>query len=143
MASAWQQGADSVVKKLNDKFKDKTAVVATSRDFQNKHGPKGHGGGVGQKPYKFGNFAGFNNTVVNPQDQAKWLIDTGTRNWDQSLALLEETIRNNLADTGPQVPMAFSVLPDGGNKARVDVTPITDPQTGNLISYDIKIHCRT
>jgi hypothetical protein len=141
MAFAWQQGgAASVVKKLNDKFKDKASVVATSQGFRNKHGPKGHGG-VGQKPYRFGNFA--HGDVVDPKDEAKWLIDTGTRNWDASLALLEETIRNNLSDVGPQIPMKFSVYPDGGNKARVDINPITDPQTGELVSYDIKIHCRT
>ena len=142
MASAWQQGANSVVQKLRDKFKDKASVVATAQEFQTKHGPKGHGGGAGQKPYKFGNFAGLNSTVVDPGDQAKWLIDTGTRNWDQSLALLEDTIRNNLSDTGPQVPMTFTVTADGGNKAHVDVNQVKD-SAGNLVSYDIKIHCRT
>jgi hypothetical protein len=141
MASAWQQGANSVVQKLNNKFKDKQTVVATAQEFQNKHGPKGHGAS-GKKPYKFGNFAGFDNAVINGQDQAKWLIDTGTRNWDSSLALMEETIRRNLSDDGPQVPINFSITPDGGNKARVEVIENKDA-TGKLVSYDIKIHCRT
>lgn len=142
MASAWQQGANSVVEKLNNKFKDKPTVVAAAQDFQTKHGPKGKGEG-GKKPYKFGNFAGFDNTViVNPQDQAKWLIDTGTRNWDSSLALMEETIRANLSDTGPQVPMKFTIFADGGNKARVVVNEKKDG-SGVLINYEIEIHCRT
>lgn len=142
MASAWQQGANPVVQKLNNKFKDKQTVEATARDFQNKHGPKGHGA-AGKKPYKFGNFAGFDSGVINTQDQAKWLIDTGTRNWDSTLAQMEETIRSNLSDDGPQVPMNFSITPDGGNKARVEVIENKDPATGKVVSYDIKIHCRT
>jgi hypothetical protein len=139
MASAWQQ--NYVVQKLNNKFKDKQTTEATARDFQNKHGPKGKGA-AGKKPYKFGNFAGFDSAVINTRDQAKWLIDTGTRNWDSTLAQMEETIRKNLADDGDQVPMNFSITPDGGNKAHVEIIEKRDA-AGKLVSYDIKIHCRT
>lgn len=137
MAFGWQ---GSVVNTLNNKFKDKAAVTATAADFRNKHGPKGHGEN-GKKPYKFGNFAGFDPGVVDASDQAKWLIDTGTRNWDSSLAQLEETIRNNLSDTGPLVPMKFSIVKDGGNKARADVVEKRDA-AGVLTSYEVTIHCR-
>ena len=70
------------------------------------------------------------------------MIDTGTRNWDSSLALMEETIRANLSDTGPQVPMKFTIFADGGNKARVVVNEKKDG-SGVLINYEIEIHCRT
>jgi hypothetical protein len=136
MASAYQPIANT----LNAKFKDKTKVKAAALDFQNKHGPKGHGEG-GKKPYRFGNFAGYDGGVVGPNEQAKWLIDTGVRNWDSTVADLQDTIRNNLSDTGPQVPMKFSIQADGGIKARAEITPIKDG-AGNLVSYEIILHCR-
>ena len=128
----------TMVQTLNAKFKDKAKVQQAARDFQNKHGPKGNGGN-GKKPYKFGNFAV--DQMTDPQEQAKWLIDTGTRNWDSSVAQLQETIRKNLSDDGDQVPMVFSIQADGGNKARAEITRVTD-SGGSLVSYTIILHCR-
>jgi hypothetical protein len=127
-----------MVQTLNTKFKDKNKVQQAAIEFQNKHGPKGNGGN-GKKPYRFGNFAV--DQMTDPQEQAKWLIDTGTRNWDNSVKQLQDTIRNNLSDTGPQVPMTFSIQADGGNKARAEITAVNDI-SGNLVSYTIILHCR-
>jgi hypothetical protein len=129
----------TIVQTLNAKFKDKAKVQQAAHEFQNKHGPKGNGGN-GKKPYKFGNFAV--DEVGDSEKQAKWLIDTGTRNWDSSVAQLQDTIRNNLSDTGPQVPMAFSIQADGGNKARAEITPVNN-SLGQLVSYTVILHCRT
>jgi hypothetical protein len=128
----------TMVQTLNTKFKDKNKVQQAAIEFQNKHGPKGNGGN-GKKPYRFGNFAV--DQMTDPQEQAKWLIDTGTRNWDNSVKQLQDTIRNNLSDTGPQVPMTFSIQADGGNKARAEITAVNDI-SGNLVSYTIILHCR-
>jgi peptidoglycan hydrolase-like protein with peptidoglycan-binding domain len=122
---------------LNNTFIDKPSVQAAARAFQNKHGPKGQGEG-GKRPYRFGNF--YDSNVADPEAQAKWLIDTGTRNWDHSLGQLEDTIRNNLSDTGPQVPMSFSIIGDGGVKARAEIKEI---KVGNVLDhYEIILHCR-
>src|ERR1051325_9598591 len=104
MAISYQNIADT----LNGKFKTKAKVQRAAIEFQNKHGPKGNGGN-GKKPYKFGNFAV--DAVGDPAKRAKWLIDTGTRNWDNSVNQLQDTIRNNLSDNGPQVPMTFYIRP--------------------------------
>ena len=133
-------GYKPIADMLNNKFKDTNSVATAAQDFQNKHGPTGHGEG-GKKPYKFGNFAGYDGNVVNPQQQAKWLIDTGTRNWDNSLAQLEDTIRNNLSQTGPKVPMQFSIVQDGGAKAHAEIKELKD-SAGTVTSYEITLHCR-
>jgi hypothetical protein len=135
MALSYQNIADS----LNGKFKTKHDVQQAAIEFQNKHGPKGKGGN-GKKPYKFGNFAV--DDVGDPAKQAKWLIDTGTRNWDSSVGQLQDTIRNNLSDTGPQVPMTFYIRAGGAAKARAEINPITDPITGAITAYEVILHCR-
>jgi hypothetical protein len=133
MAISYQNIADT----LNDKFKTKAKVEQAAVEFQNKHGPKGNGGN-GKKPYKFGNFAV--DDVGDPAKQAKWLIDTGSRNWDNSVAQLQDTIRDNLSDDGKKVPMTFYIRPGGAAKARAEINPKT---TGGVItSYEIILHCR-
>jgi hypothetical protein len=127
-----------MVQTLNTKFETKAKMQLAAQEFQNKHGPKGNGGG-GKKPYKFGNFAV--DQMTDPQEQAKWLIDTGTRNWDSSVAQLQDTIRKNLSDDGDKVPMKFSIQSDGGNKARAEITPVNDG-SGNLVGYTVILHCR-
>ena len=134
MAISYQNIADT----LNAKFKTKAKVQQAASEFQSKHGPKGNGGN-GKKPYKFGNFAV--DDVGDPAKQAKWLTDTGTRNWDSSVAQLQDTIRNNLSDNGLQVPMTFYIRPGGAAKARAEINPVTD-SGGNITSYEIILHCR-
>src|SRR4051794_23002802 len=102
MASSY----DNMATTMNAKFKTKALVQQEAVKFQHKYGPKGRGGGVGQSHYRFGSFA---EDDVNT-DKVKWLIDTGDRNWvSNSFNDLEDAIRNNLSDNGPQVPMQFTV----------------------------------
>jgi len=131
---------DNMATAMNTKFKNKASVQAAAQQFQHKHGPKGKGGN-GKIPYRFGNFA---DDDLGSHDKVKWLIDTGDRNWDvASFSKLEDTIRGNLSDDGPQVPMEFSIQPDGGQKARAEIIEIKDPGTGAIVSYKIILHCRT
>src|SRR3954466_2671619 len=91
---------------FNNKFKTKASVLAAAQEFQNKHGPDGHGG-AGKAPYRFGNFAV--DGLSGDDARAKWLIDTGERNWDPSFTVLETAIRTNLSHGGPQATMDFSI----------------------------------
>lgn len=126
-----------VKKKLNTQLA-KGAVKHTAADFQNKHGPKGHGEG-GKQPYRFGNFA-THAGAVDPTKQTKWLIDTGSRNWDASFDGLQELIRDNLSDTGPQIPMEFFIVPGTAAKAHAawlrKNDPVGDPY------WEVTLTCR-
>jgi hypothetical protein len=128
---------DNMATAMNTKFKTKASTQAAAQKFQQKHGPKGKGG-LNQAAYRFGNFAEDDLGTV---DKVKWLIDTGDRNWDvTSFNALEKTICDNLSDVGPQVPMEFSIQPDGGQKARAEIQPQT--VGGVIVGYKIIIHCR-
>jgi len=126
---------------LNTKFKDKNAVQQAARDFQSKHGPKGRGEG-GKKPYRFGNFATTIPGVVDPAQEAKWQIDTGDRNWERrSFVGLQELIRENLSDTGAQIPMKFTIVQGTSPKATADWVRKTDPVDGDY--WEVTLTCRT
>jgi hypothetical protein len=121
---------------LTTKF-NKNNVKATARAFQNKHGPKGNGGN-GKQPYRFGNFA--NTDVGTPDEQVKWLIDTGIRNWDDTVTQLQDLISGNLSDTGAQIPMQFSIQQGTAPKARAEWTKKTDPNGEPY--WDVTLICR-
>jgi hypothetical protein len=129
---------DYMATALNAKFKDKNKVKAAALEFQNKHGPKGHGEG-GKQPYRFGNFA--NTDVGTPDQQVKWLIDTGTRNWDDTVTQLQDLIRENLSDSGRQIPMQFSIQQGTAPKAKAEWSEKIDPTNGEPY-YDVKLICR-
>lgn len=133
MASSYDYMATGLTTKFN-----KNNIKATARAFQNKHGPKGKGEG-GKQPYRFGNFA--NTDVGTPDDQVKWLIDTGTRNWDDTVEKLQDVIRENLSDTGGQLPMKFTIEQGTAPKAHAEWSMKTDPATGESY-YDVKLICR-
>lgn len=136
MALSYQQIAAT----LNIRFKDKASVKHAALDFQNKHGPKGHGEG-GKTPYRFGNFVSSDPGVVDPAKQAKWLIDTGKRNWDASFDSLQDLIRDNLSDTGQQIPMKFSITQGNAPKASAAWQLKTDPNGEPY--YEVQLVCRT
>lgn len=124
---------------FNTKFKTKNSVQAAAQEFQNKHGSHGQGG-LGKHPYRFGNFAV--DDLTGDDARAKWLIDTGERNWDPSFTALENAIRNNLSQGGPQATMEFSIQNDGGQKARAEIIETKDAG-GVVIHYKVILHCRT
>jgi len=77
MAGGWQDLADS----LNDSFSTDQGRKDLSRDFKNKHGPKGDGAG-GKKPYKFGHFMHRHESYLKSQkEQSRFLMDSGSRHW--------------------------------------------------------------
>jgi peptidoglycan hydrolase-like protein with peptidoglycan-binding domain len=132
MASSY----DYVATKLTAKF-NKNNVKAAAREFQNKHGLKGHGEG-GKQPYRFGNFA--NTDVGTPDQQVRWLIDTGTRNWDDTVEKLQDLIRDNLSDTGRQIPMQFTIKQGTAPKAKAEWIEKTEPNGDPY--YDVTLICR-
>src|SRR4051794_31054164 len=117
---------NAIAGKLNTKL-HKNKVKHTALDFQGKHGPKGKGDGGQKPPYRFGNFATTDPTVVDPAQQAKWLIDTGTNNWDGTFGQLEELIRANLSDDGEQIAMNFTIVQGSAHKASAAWVRKTDP----------------
>jgi hypothetical protein len=130
----------AIAGKLNTKL-HKTKVKHTALDFQTKHGPKGKGDGGLKPPYRFGNFATTDPTVVDPAQQAKWLIDTGTRNWDSTFGQLEDLIRTNLSDDGPQIAMNFTIVQGSAHKASAAWVQKTDAQGDPY--WDVTLTCRT
>jgi hypothetical protein len=132
MATSYDYMATTLTTKLN-----KNNVKAAAREFQNRHGPKGHGEG-GKQPYRFGNFA--NTDVGSPDQQVKWLIDTGTRNWDDTVTQLQDLIRDNLSDTGRQIPMKFTIQQGTAPKARAEWTE--KPDANGDPYYDVTLICR-
>jgi hypothetical protein len=129
--------------RLNTKFQNKNAVKQAAHDFQGIHGPKGRGEG-GKQPYRFGNFAPTYQGVVDPAKETKWLIDTGKRNWDTlSFEGLQELIRDNLSDTGAQIPMKFIIQRGNDPKARADWLKKTDPDPTVGDYWEVTLTCRT
>jgi hypothetical protein len=132
---------NAIAGKLNTKLK-KDKVKHTAVDFQGKHGPKGRGDGGQKPPYRFGNFATTDPTVVDAAQQAKWLIDTGTNNRDPTtFGKLEELIRGNLSDDGEQIAMKFTIVQGSAKKASAVWVRSTDPEGDPF--WDVTLTCRT
>jgi len=143
MASSWQ----NVGHQMNAMFLPGTNITDTGRKFRAKHGHDGRGSAAGTKAYKFGEFAvdvldvGGNRAVAT-HHEAKWLIDTGTRHFDQnSLVALENAIIDSLTRPGAELPIQFHIdsTRPPGSKATADVVPTI--VNGQVTGYTITIHC--
>jgi hypothetical protein len=153
MASSWQSVADQ----MNAMFKNDGSVTDTATKFQNKHGDDGKGhdkqGHPKGTPYKFGGFAvdvkdKQQKKAIDPNKEAKWLVDTGTRHFaPDSITLMENAIIDSLTkDPGKEIPITFIIdtlnPPPVGMPAYADVTKTTDPNDpSKTLSYTITIHC--
>lgn len=103
MAGGWT----SIANDLNTVFADKNSRAQMGAAFRGKHGDTGHGGPGGRVPYNFGRFIedfnrpGTANPMLTDRQKGQFLIDAGTRHWDQtSLINIETAIRNNLTRRG-------------------------------------------
>lgn len=142
MASSWFDPG-GMVDTMNAMFKRGGALSDTSNKFKQKHGNNGNGGG-GKPPYKFGGFAvdvkdAHGNKPVPAGKEAKWLIDTGTRNFDAaSIQAIEDAVRDSLAQSAgheKQITFMAGQTLNPGDQARAHVQP-----TGNG-DYIITIDC--
>ncbi len=140
MASSWQ----GVVDQMNTVFTQGSDLIDTGDKFRKKHGKKGDGSDTGTKPYKFGGFAvdhsdRHSKRAIHPRDEAKWLIDSGSRHFDsQSLLDLEDAIIDSLTQQpGNEIPIVFDIHPTPlppGSKAKAVVVKTSKP-------YKITIQC--
>src|SRR5262245_56132085 len=107
MAGSWFN--DGMVAQMNDMFKRGDKIKDTGRKFREKHGNNGKG----PKPYKFGAFAVdvrdmSGKKAVQAGKEAKWLIDTGTRHFDQaSITAIENAIVDSLSRPDHEIPIVF------------------------------------
>ncbi len=146
MADSWQTVADQ----MTTMFTAGANIADTGQKFRNKHGHDGHGNDPNTVPYRFGGFAVDVKNVqgqraISSSDEGKWLIDTGTRHFDQgSIDKLEDAIRTSLTQSpGSEIPITFSIDPiklPAGSKATADVVPTTDVN-GKVTAYTVTIHC--
>jgi hypothetical protein len=136
MAGSWFD--DGMVAQMNEMFQPGDKIKNTGRKFREKHGNNGKG----PKPYKFGAFAvdltdASGKKAVRAGKEPKWLIDTGTRHFDQaSIAAIENAIIDSLTRVDAEIPIVFkkgSMLAPG-QQAKAVVTRTSD-------GYDITIHC--
>ena len=143
MASRWQ----NVGHQMNAMFLPGTSIADTGKKFRAKHGHDGKGSTPGTKAYKFGEFAvdatdGGGNRAVATHHEAKWLIDTGTRHFDQnSITAIEDAIVDALTRPGAELPIKFHIdaTRPHGSLATADVVPTI--VNGQVTEYTITIHC--
>jgi hypothetical protein len=102
MAGGWTDIAND----LNAVFANKNLRAQMGAAFRGKHGDAGHGG-PGKVRYSFGRFIedfnrpGTANPMLTDRQKGQFLIDAGSRHWDQtSLMNIETAIRNNLTRRG-------------------------------------------
>ena len=150
MASSWQTVADQ----MNLMFLPGGNLADTGKKFKDKHGDDGKGhdrqGNPKGKVYRFGEFAvdapdSRGRRAVTPEQEAKWLIDSGTRHFDQnSLVKLEDAIRDSLTKAaGSELPISFTIDPNllpAGSLATADVVQTKD-NNGVVTGYTVTIHC--
>jgi hypothetical protein len=146
MASSWQTVADQ----MNLMFLPGGNLADTGTKFRKKHGHDGKGSDAGTKAYRFGEFAvdapdSRGRRAVTPEQEAKWLIDSGTRHFDQnSLVKLEDAIRDSLTRAaGSELPISFTIDPNllpAGSLATADVVQTKD-NNGVVTGYTVTIHC--
>jgi hypothetical protein len=133
MADSYQTFSSQV----NAMFDD-TNRAATGHKFRLKHGNNGHGNTPGTVPYRFGLFAVDS---VQPSDQPKWLIDTGTRHWDpSSIANIENAVIESLTQSpGQEFKMTFLLDKNfTGPRATADVVKTMKT---TATEYTVTIHC--
>jgi hypothetical protein len=132
MADSWQLFGQQVNAMFND-----TNRATTGKKFKQKHGNNGHGNDPGTVPYRFGLFAVDS---VQPSDQPKWLIDTGTRHWDNTITDIQNAVIDSLTQPpGQEYPMNFVIQKDApGPTAYADVVKTN---VGGQTSYNVTIHC--
>jgi hypothetical protein len=164
MASGWQDLAST----LNDMFVDENKRKQLARDFKDRHGDNGNGGG-GRKAYKFGHFAHKHDALLSSgRARSRFLIDSGSRHWGgdgsgdpraRSVALLtvEAVVKHSLTnrDGGQDKPkqITFTVETDPNAitaSAEVtgyigaDATIITSETDANIARsdrFDVLIRC--
>jgi len=148
MAGGWSDIATNI----NAVFADKTLRGRMGAAFRNKHGDDGNGGS-GKVPYSFGRFLedfnnpGTNNPVLSDKQKGQFLVDSGTRHWDQtSLANIETAVRNNLTRRGgsggfDEKKIVFTIKENpGATQATATVTEM--PAKGTQEAYtSIEIVC--
>lgn len=140
MAGSWFN--DGLVTQMNDMFTPGAKIKDTGKKFRTKHGRDGKGTGPHPKPYKFGGFAVdvtdmSGKKAVQAGKEAKWLIDTGTRHFDQtSIAAIENAVIDSLTREDAEIPIVFQMGPmlPAGQQARAVVT-----QSSN--GYLVTIYC--
>ena len=115
MADSWQSVADQ----MNAMFQPGADIADTAKKFKIKHGNNGKGTDPGTVPYKFGAFAvdvkdRQGKRAISASDEAKWLIDAGTRHFDQaSIDKLEDATRTSLTQSaGSEIPIHFTIDPN-------------------------------
>jgi hypothetical protein len=141
MAGSWFN--DGLVAQMNDMFMPGAKIKDTGKKFRLKHGNNGHGTSPNTKPYKFGGFAVdvtdmAGKKAVQAGKEAKWLIDTGTRHFeDASITAIENAIIDSLSRVDAELPIVFKKgsMVGPGQKATADVTRSADG------GYVITIHC--
>jgi len=148
MAGGWS----GIATNINAVFADKNLRGRMGAAFRNKHGDDGHGG-PGKVPYSFGRFLedfsnpSTSNPVLTDRQRGQFLVDSGTRHWDQaSLANIETAVRNNLTRRGgpagfDEKKIVFTINEDPkATQARATVTEI--PATAAAEAYtSIAIVC--
>jgi len=97
MASGWT----GLAQMLNTQFD--TNLDDLSRQFKDKHGPKGNGDAAhGKPPYKFGQFVDKHGGLLNSaSERGRFLIDSGSRHWDESINILESVVKHSLTHEKP------------------------------------------
>jgi hypothetical protein len=146
MASGWQGLADQ----MNTMFQSGSNIADTGTQFRKRHGHNGQGTDPGTIPYKFGLFAVAahdqkQKNVINPNDEVKWLIDTGTRHFDpSSIAAIENAVITSLTQpSGKEIPINFIIdatnPPAPGKQATANVAATLG--SAGISSYTITIYC--
>jgi len=130
MASSWTDLAQQMTEMYSQANNKKTA-----NDFRNRHGQNGEGEDPNTIPYKFGRFVdrmkklNSSDDVFTDRQRAQFLMDAGTRRWDQqSLTDIETVVKHSMTrndkTTNSAAPkeIIFNIDADPtANKARAEV----------------------
>jgi hypothetical protein len=136
-----------LIASLNREFS--TNLPAFAAHFKNHHGPDGNGDPSGTKsPYKFGQFVD-RRKMLSGTTLGQFLVDSGRRHWDDSLDLLEYTIKHSLTRTNPK-QITFDSHEDGSatkaravikNQNNIVLRNTADIDAATSTSYAIDIIC--
>jgi len=157
MASGWQDLADT----LNKRFADPDDIKNMAKEFKDKHGPTGNGGG-GKQPYRFGHFVhGHGKLGLSTNAENRFFMDSGSRHWGgdgtgnprgkpNKLLILEAVVKHSLTQTQPK-QITFTIETDysatyatavvTGDASPNEINATSDPNIAASNTFDVLIKC--
>ena len=137
-------GWSKLIEDLNNIFSSDPKRLTFAVKFKDTHGRRGNGDPASRKPpYKFGHFVDKHGSLLpDDNERGQFLVDSGTRHWDGSLALLEHAIKHSLAYENPEgtpAPKKIEFRPVPDTSGAVQAKAVIKDQNGRVLRTEAEI----